>query len=213
MEENKSFITPTVEWMKESYDRLNELYFDGQLGQCDFGLFHDWKVYGYFQTNALIKANKKTRKTYRMVGGKKLYLSKDNFYDLANPAIKLNSLYMASADDWTSVFLHEMCHYYVYMHGVKTKMMHGKEFNKIARIISERSNYKIGTYSYITIKVGNDFYKSKIGRKMLRSKIVISDCGDNIQFFMSSDNKIIDGFKKKREELGQKVIVSDNFKL
>lgn len=144
-------VTPTVEWMKKTYDILNDWLFLGELGKCRFkvftkgtgasgrrlGVFHVEGEIGYG-----IFIESKTRKIYvqHKRTFEKIRVNRKNFYSTCCPTISLNGNYKATEYAWASVLLHEMCHYYTNFEGKYPLQGHGIEFRSIANLVSRRSN-------------------------------------------------------------------------
>lgn len=139
-------MIPTVEWMREKYDKFNAELFNGQLGACNF-IVKDLatKRFGSFGIEPLygqLRYNTSTRQMFIrtvMYGNGDIYIDKDNFVKLCNPTIYLNSGFINTEDNWCNTLIHEMCHYYTYMRGYAPKQAHGREFKEIASIVSYRA--------------------------------------------------------------------------
>ena len=78
-------------------------------------------------------------KIYTVVNHSIVYIDKGNFVSLYKPIIKLNGNYTWSEKAALSTLVHEMCHYYVDMHGCHPKRCHGNEFKRIAKIVSDKA--------------------------------------------------------------------------
>ncbi len=141
---------PTPEWMKEKYDELNHLYFEGELGNCDFGLFTTGKgsrgrVLGWFKiTGYGIKGKSYTRQMFKKTWDGDIYITRNNFAELCKPRIELNGNYVGTEFAFTCTLIHEMCHYENYMWGYIPKQGHGREFRETIALVNSRSN---GIYS------------------------------------------------------------------
>ena len=146
MEENKTF-KPTTEWMKEKYDEMNQMLFDGELQQCDLSIFTkgngaEGRTLGFFMIKGQnIKVCTGTRKIFKndYFNGN-IYINKNNFYDLCKPLISLNGNYSGTENAFVATLVHEMCHYYTYMNGYAPKQGHGPEFRRIGECVSIKSN-------------------------------------------------------------------------
>lgn len=142
---NTGKIKPTVNWMSENYDKMNQLLFFGQLGKCNFTVFTNGvgcngKRLGFFTiANKQVKANISRQMFVYTFDGKQ-YVNEDNFYDLCSPTIGLNGNYSASEDAWLNTLVHEMVHYADYCGGNIPKQGHGPRFRQIATDVSIRSN-------------------------------------------------------------------------
>lgn len=146
LNEDEEKFYPTVEWMKQNYDKLNNELFDGKLGQCDFSIFTSGKgsqggVLGWFQLQNRVKYLKSTtRQMYVQTMFGREMINENNFYNYCKPIIKLNGNYKWSEKAMLSTLAHEMCHYYTYMKGFVPKQGHGREFKQIGAYISAKSN-------------------------------------------------------------------------
>ena len=135
----------TTEWMSEKFNEMNARLFDYELGSCSFEIFTKGRgMYG----NALgwfccggknVRVVNSSDKIYTVVNHSIVYIDKGNFVSLYKPIIKLNGNYTWSEKAALSTLVHEMCHYYVYMHGCYPKRCHGKEFKRIAKIVSDKA--------------------------------------------------------------------------
>ena len=144
MDEN-NFI-PTVGWMHEKYNEMNEKLFGGSLGSCDFGIFTTGRgsqggVLGWFKmTSSGLYISRSTRRLYKKVGWNKEFVTRETFVSLCKPTIELNGNYNGTEKGFLETLVHEMCHYYTYMNGLAPTQAHGREFKHIASVISSRSN-------------------------------------------------------------------------
>lgn len=138
---DKSF-RPTVEWMQDKYDEMNQALFGGSLGQCYFRVFTSGKgsqggVLGWFKiSNRGVYVNRSTRRMYM----RDTLATRQNFFDLCKPLIEVNGNYLGTEYGFLCTLVHEMCHYYTYMYGYVPKQGHGREFKDIAETVSARSN-------------------------------------------------------------------------
>ena len=152
--ENKTF-KPSIEWMRDKYNEMNDLLFDGELGDCEFGLFTGGKgsqggTLGRFAvTGPGIRFRHSDRRmvctervSYSRERGK--YepepITRDNFVELCRPIIQINGNYHGTERAFLATLVHEMCHYYVCMDGYNPLHPHGKEFMSIASRTSQKSN-------------------------------------------------------------------------
>lgn len=137
---------PTVEWMEENYRKMNEMLFEGELGECILRPFTSGKgsqggTLGWFKiTTRGVRVNRYTRKMFinTMYGEEKIF--PHNFFNICQPCIELNANYSWTEHAMLATLVHEMCHYYTYMFGFAPKQGHGAEFKSIGRIVSSRSN-------------------------------------------------------------------------
>ena len=148
--DDKQLITITPEWMKEKFDQMNELLFDGKLKPCKLSLFTSGKgsrggTLGWFKHKPLFYSKS------RQYGGKhpcyvkdwwgdKIWLDEDNFNQYAEPQIELNGNYNWTEKAALSTLVHEMCHYYDYKDGWAPVQAHGPSFRNIAAWVSRKSN-------------------------------------------------------------------------
>jgi len=136
---------PTVEWMSEKFDEMNEKLFNDVLGSCTFRIFTKGKgmngnVLGWFKCGGKnVRVVNSNRKIYTVVNGSITYINKNNFTKLYKPIIELNGNYIWTEKAALSTLVHEMCHYYVDMQGYHPKRCHGKDFMNIAKIVSEKA--------------------------------------------------------------------------
>ena len=142
---------PTVEWMKERYNEANEKLFNGALGKCDFGVFTTGRgsrkggINGWFKLEGIGLRYLRgiDPRLYLTMYGHKVYINRSNFVEVARPKIELNGNKVGSEWAFMVTLVHEMCHYYVEMGGVIPARSHGREFQKIARIVTARSGGQI----------------------------------------------------------------------
>ena len=142
--DNRTF-KPTVEWMAEKYNEMNNWLFNGELGQCDFDIFTTGKgsqghYLGLFSRKCQGLKIDRSRRSYLPNSGDKKYVTRDNFYEVCMPTILLNGNYSGTEEAFLTTLVHEMCHYYCYMYGLCPKQSHGREFRYICSIIQVRSN-------------------------------------------------------------------------
>lgn len=169
MEYGNTLMTPTVEWMSKNYDKYNKELFYGELGQCDFAVRQmGTSILGNFKFQNRIKYNNGDYLIYKEdFYGRRVYANHDNFYSLCKPVITMNSGYSATEEALLSTLIHEMCHYYNYCYGEAPKQGHGKEFRRIADIVSARSNGRFDVERFIKISnfTPDDDLKEKIRQK------------------------------------------------
>lgn len=140
-------MKPSVEWMRQKYDEMNQLLFGGELGDCTLEVFTSGKgasgnVLGWFSVgNKGLFYDKRTGQMYvESYFGLKKNITRENFVELFKPVIKLNGNYSWTEKSMLTTLVHEMCHYYTYMDGIKPRQGHGPEFKHIAGIVSRKSN-------------------------------------------------------------------------
>ena len=79
---------PNTEWMKQKYLEMNDLLFNGTLGQCNFAIFTSGKgsqggVLGWFKiTGQNIKARRLDRRMFKKTFSHEIFADKHNFYSL-----------------------------------------------------------------------------------------------------------------------------------
>lgn len=151
----KNLMLPTEEWAKAKYDELNQTLFDGELGDCSFGLFSSGKgseghTFGYFKMLGRVFVNRYSRRMYLQNNYVTVYVNRNNFVNLCEPRIEFNSHYRGTEDALTHTLLHEMCHYYTYMYGVAPKQGHGPEFREIASYVSSKSKGRFDIARFIS---------------------------------------------------------------
>ncbi len=135
----------TTEWMSEKFNEMNARLFDYELGSCSFEIFTKGRgmygnTLGWFCCGGKnIRVVNSSRKIYTVVNHSIVYIDKGNFVSLYKPIIKLNGNYTWSEKAALSTLVHEMCHYYVDMHGCHPKRCHGNEFKHIAKIVSDKA--------------------------------------------------------------------------
>ena len=161
---------PTVEWMTKRYDEANQKLFNGKLGKCDFAIFTTGRgcrggINGWFKITG---NNIRVSPSMRLVKDSMNYLTAittsinyENFYELARPRIELNGNKSGSEWAFMVTLVHEMCHYYTYCEGRKPVRGHGREFNQIARVVTERSDGQIEVTTHTTIERSKHFVMDK----------------------------------------------------
>lgn len=146
--ENRNF-RPDAGWMSRKYDEMNQLLFNGSLGDCGFIIFTSGKgsqgrTLGTFTMTAKgLKCDRFTRDIYRETATDGIYMSvnvgRHNFERVCQPQIALNGNYIGTEYGFLATLVHEMCHYFTYMNGIAPTQAHGSEFYRIGKIVSERS--------------------------------------------------------------------------
>lgn len=137
-------FVPTVEWMAKKYWEMNEQVFNGELGDCDFGVFTTGRgseggVLGWFKiTGRNIRVRRSTRRMF-VRGWEDEDITNYNFVELCKPRIELNGNYSGKEESFLTTLVHEMCHYYTYMNGKAPVQAHGKEFKMACRMVQYRS--------------------------------------------------------------------------
>ena len=143
--DEKDVVEVTPEWLSAQYDILNKKLFGGELGQCTFGIFTTGRgsqggVLGWFKiTGPGVYLETRTRRIYKRDYQGKVYVNKDNFFEICKPRIELNGNYRWTKKAALSTLVHEMCHYRCNMHGYRPTQHHGSEFRSVAFEVSRRS--------------------------------------------------------------------------
>ena len=136
---------PTIAWLEEHYDILNEELFSGMLGPCKLDIFTTGRgsmgrYLGYFTMEQKgLRVNRRNRRL--QFGSTEIY--QVNFCEICKPKIAINGNYSWTEDALTNTLVHEMCHYYTYMFGICPKQAHGPEFRQIAYEVSKQSGGRI----------------------------------------------------------------------
>lgn len=134
---------PTVQWMNTTFRELNKICFDNELPICQFRIAKLARnVLGNFAPHS-------NTPLYTRVDGSIIYKERVNadghtaefpididtewISQNCKPVISLSNSYSMSEKDWTSVLLHEMCHYSLFMKfkmdSSKINKGHGKLFH------------------------------------------------------------------------------------
>lgn len=166
-------FSPTKEWMESKYNELNKRLFNNSLGQCillpsmsrntskSLGCFH-------FGTDNLKIVVSNRRIFYQSYpGSEKIYINRNNFFELCKPTIELNSHYKALESSWMGTLVHEMCHYYTYSYGYAPLQSHGREFRSIAEHIAIVSN---GEFNIQRLATAEEMKGFELDDKMTRRK-------------------------------------------
>lgn len=146
-------MKPTVEWMKEKYIQFNNQFFGNYLempilkaepiSKRTLGCFS-------FEPKIQIKANKFDMHMYFVDDFERTikHVNHDNFIQIMNPSITLNTVWDCEEIYLENTLIHEMCHYQTYIDGFCPRKAHGKEFSYWAEVVNHHSNgkYKITTY-------------------------------------------------------------------
>jgi hypothetical protein len=136
---------PTVKWMRQKYDEMNQELFGGSLRECHFDIFikgkgSEGRRLGFFKMNCgYLKYDRYNRRMFRETYGDRVYINYNNFYEVCYPTISLNGNYTGTEYGFLSTLVHEMCHYYTYMNGRVPGKAHGPEFYHIGDAVVLRS--------------------------------------------------------------------------
>jgi hypothetical protein len=163
---------PTVDWMRRRYDEANEKLFGGALGKCDFKVFTSGRgsrggTNGWFRlTGENIRVNPYINYLYvsHPTNALREYkrITASNFYDDAKPRIELNGNKRGSEWAFMVTLVHEMCHYYTYMNGIRPAQGHGRDFKKIAKQITELTDGQIEVTTRTTEDRSKHFVYDKV---------------------------------------------------
>lgn len=180
MEKN---FKPTVAWMNEKYNEMNNLLFNGKLDACDFTIFTTGKgsqgrTLGWFcMKGKNLKGEQYTRKMFVYINvsspssflplTRKEYINKNNFYELCKPLIGLNGNYRGTEQAFLTTLVHEMCHYYTYMNGYAPTQAHGREFKYIAEHVTSQSN---GVFSIQRLATAEQMTEFELNDEMKQKK-------------------------------------------
>lgn len=221
---------PSIEWMEEKYDMINQELFYGQLGKCDFNIFTAGKgsegnTVGLFRlTGGDLCVDNYSRQIFKkpdyFFQFDKIWCTPQNFVTLCHPQILLNGNYTGTEYVFLGVLVHEMCHYYTYMNGYVPAQGHGSEFREIGSLISRRS----GNYFTIERVVNaddmqffelNDEMKAKQEKRLAAKKkklyAVIDYHDENIRLTTTSNQLLIEricDFDKNPQS--RKVVVTND---
>lgn len=165
---------PSIEWMKEHYDKFNKELFNNQLpSNIRLGLITDKKetALGWqgFDHTYYYSKNYMLDDMYRMLyfdGAPKVKLNRSykQIIDLSqakeassaeelSPFIELNPRYQFSDFQKEDTLIHEMIHLWVHRNGLGPKRAHGKEFKAKCNEIREKAKkiygieYQLTTYA------------------------------------------------------------------
>lgn len=215
-------FVPTVQWMAEKYWEMNEQVFNGELGDCDFGIFTTGRgseggVLGWFMiTGKNVRIRRSTRRMY-VSGWQNEEINKYNFVELCKPRIELNGNYSGKEESFLMTLVHEMCHYYTYMNGKAPVQAHGKEFRMVCSMVQSTSGgrftiQRVATAEQMSGLELNDEMKEKRKRRFenKKSKTTVLIYWDN-----NGKTKLVTTTSKelvKRIELGnyKKLVVSND---
>lgn len=222
---DKTFV-PNEQWMAKMYDEMNKMLFNGSLGACSFGIFTTGRgsgggVLGWFKiTGQRIRIERRYRRMYRDDYYNKEYVSKDNFVELCQPKIELNGNYRGTEHGFLSTLVHEMCHYYTYMHGWAPVQAHGREFRDIGYVVASRSNgmftvQRIATAEQMSELELNDEMKAKKEKRLANKKaaafalITFTKMGE-IFLTISKDEKLIERIRTYYLDKGETSIKTND---
>ena len=217
---------PTVEWMAQKYQEMNEQLFNGVLGDCNFNIFTTGRgsqggTLGWFKIGARgIRADRYSRRMFKRIGWDTEYIDKHNFANLCWPTIELNGNYSGTEHGFLATLVHEMCHYYTYMNGYCPKQGHGTEFKQIGFIVSSRSNglftiQRIATAEEMSELELNDEMKAKRAKRLANKKasvtaVIVFTQEGKVKLTMTSNQKLVNLITKTEEDERNEKVVSTN---
>ena len=216
VEDDSQKMRASTEWMAVKYAEMNEELFDGELGQCDFGIFTTGRgsqggILGWFKITASgVKANRSSRRMYRennyySFSDDTIWINKSNFYEVCRPKIELNGHYSGTEESLTETLVHEMCHYYTYMHGYCPRQSHGSEFREIASYVSSRSNGRF-TISKLASAESMRGYELDADMQAKRDAMVANKKSRMIGVFVFKDNGQVQLSLTTKKELADYIV-------
>jgi hypothetical protein len=225
MEMDKTF-KPTVEWMAQKYQEMNEQLFNGVLGDCNFNIFTTGRgsqggTLGWFKIGARgIRVDRYSRRMFKRIGWDMEYINKHNFVNLCWPTIELNGNYSGTEHGFLATLAHEMCHYYTYMNGYCPKQGHGIEFKQIGSIVSSRSNglftiQRLATAEEMNELELNDEMKAKRAKRLANKKasvtaVIVFTQEGKVKLTMTSSQNLVNLITKTEEAERNEKVVSTN---
>lgn len=225
MDNNKSFV-PTVEWMAQKYQEMNEKLFGGELGYCDFNIFttgrgSQGRVLGWFKLAARGIRVYANRRMYKTIGWNEERINEYNFVNFCRPTIEINGNYRGTEYGFLATLVHEMCHYYTYMYGYCPRQAHGPEFRQIGAIVSRRSKglftiQRIATAEEMSQLELNDEMKAKREKRLKNKKasvsaVIVFTQDGKVKLTITSSEKLIDLITTtERDERNEKVVTTND---
>lgn len=217
---------PTVEWMAQKYQEVNEQLFNGELGDCSFNVFTTGRgsqggTLGWFKISARgIRVDRHSRRMFKRIGWDTEYVDKHNFVNLCRPTIELNGNYSGTEHGFLATLVHEMCHYYTYMNGYCPKQGHGAEFKQIGSIVSSRSNglftiQRLATAEQMSELELSDEMKAKREKRLANRKasvtaVIVFTQGGKIKLTITSNQNLVNLITKSEEGERNEKVVSTN---
>ena len=217
---------PTVEWMAQKYQEMNEQLFNGALGECNFNIFTTGRgsqgsTLGWFKIAARgIRVDRYSRRMFKRIGWDTEYIDKHNFVNLCWPTIELNGNYSGTEHGFLATLVHEMCHYYTYMNGYCPKQGHGIEFKQIGSIVSSRSNglftiQRLATAEEMNELELNDEMKAKRDKRLANKKasvtaVIVFTQEGKVKLTMTSSQNLVNLITKTEEGERNEKVVSTN---
>ena len=217
---------PTVEWLAQKYQEMNEQLFNGALGDCNFNIFTSGRgsqggTLGWFKISARgIRVDRHSRRMFKRIGWDTEYINKHNFVNLCRPTIELNGNYSGTEHGFLATLVHEMCHYYTYMNGYCPKQGHGAEFKQIGSIVSSRSNglftiQRLATAEQMSELELNDEMKAKREKRLANKKasvtaVIVFTQEGKIKLTITSNQNLVNLITKTEEGERNEKVVSTN---
>jgi len=216
---------PNKQWMAQKYQEMNQWLFNGELGQCYFDIFTSGRgseggVLGWFKIKGSnIRVNRYSRKMFKD-GWDEIYIDKSNFYNICYPTIELNGNYSGTEHGFLATLVHEMCHYYTYMHGYAPKQGHGREFKEIGYVVSQRSNgmftiQRLASAEQMTEMELSDEMKAKRAKRLSNKKssvtaILVFTKKGEVKLTISSNPSLINMISSSEKERGENVVTTND---
>jgi len=217
---------PTVKWMAQKYQEMNEQLFNGVLGDCNFNIFTTGRgsqggTLGWFKIGARgIRVDRYSRRMFKRIGWDMEYIDKHNFVNLCWPTIELNGNYSGTEHGFLATLVHEMCHYYTYMNGYCPKQGHGIEFKEIGSIVSSRSNglftiQRLATAEEMNELELNDEMKAKREKRLANKKasvtaVIIFTQEGKVKLTITSNQNLVNLITNTEEGVRNEKVVSTN---
>lgn len=225
MEIDKTF-KPTVDWMTAKYAEMNDMLFNGELGECNFKIFTSGRgseggTLGWFKiTGRNIFVNRYSRRMYKSDGWDEINVDRRNFVSICHPQIELNGNYSGTEHSFLATLVHEMCHYYTYMYGYCPKQGHGREFKDIGYTVSQRSNgmftiQRLASAEQMSEMELSDEMKAKRAKRLANKKASVTALiaftkEGKIKLSISSNENVINLIKTSEEERGNDVVTTND---
>ena len=220
---------PSIEWMREKYDEMNQKLFNGSLGSCNFDIFtsgrgSEGNTLGYFRMKGKgLKCDRYSRRIFKEIYFDKKYVNYDNFVEMCVPTISLNGNYSGTEYGFLATLVHEMCHYYTYMKGYAPTRGHGTEFYSIGDAVSLRSNglfsiHRLASAEEMSHLDLNDEMTAKKEKRIANKKASIYAVFDyhsdsDIRLTTTNSQALIDAicdFDKRNRSSRQVIITNDS---
>lgn len=219
-------FVPTEDWMEEKYQEMNRLLFNGELGDCQFGLFTTGEgsqggVLGWFKiTGRNMKVRRSTRRMFYRNWQGDVDITRDNFVYYCQPRIELNANYHGKEESFLTTLVHEMCHYYTYMDGKAPVQAHGREFKMACAMVQSTSGgrftiQRVATAEQMSGLELNDEMKEKRQKRLDNKKskttiLVYWDRNGRTKLVTTTDKRLVNHIKSNEYS---KLIVSNDTNL